>query len=72
VYEKTNVNGLYRESDSGAIVNRDLEALKQYKKTKQRTRMVDEHQARLDRMEKNLSEIHSILHDISERMTNDT
>lgn len=67
-YEKTEKKDLYRDTNTGALLNRNIDALNAYKKRKQQARMVQEHDERLARIEKNLNELHEILIDVAEKL----
>jgi len=60
-YQKTEITGVYRDADSGAFVNTDIEALKGYKKRKQSNKAVKRLDERLGHVESELNDIHSMM-----------
>jgi len=69
-YEPTEKTGMYRDTDSGAIVNRNNEALRAYRLKKQQTRMIEDHHDKIQRMEKSLESLEDSLTDIKEILLN--
>ena len=65
---KTEVEGLYRDTSTNAIVNRDTSALKAYKKRKESARRVDEIDNRCEKIERELTEIKSMMGEIIEKL----
>jgi hypothetical protein len=63
-YQKTEITGVYRDADSGAFVNTDIEALKGYKKRKQSNRIVKRLDERLVQVENELNNIHYMIEKI--------
>jgi DNA-binding transcriptional regulator PaaX len=61
MYEKTDKNGLYRDVNTGAVVNRDTEALKAYKLRKEQSRLVRENDKRISQIEQDISDIKNLL-----------
>jgi hypothetical protein len=49
--KKTEIPGLYKDESSGALINKNNEALHQYKKHKERDRKMKELEARIKRLE---------------------
>lgn len=68
MYEKTDQNGFYRDLNSGAIVNSDNNSLMAYKLKKQKANEFNELKSRQDSLEKDVSEIKSILTQILEKI----
>ena len=50
--EKTNIPGLYKDPESGALVNADKPALIAYKKRKEMFRRIQNLEARIEALEK--------------------
>lgn len=64
IYEKTDKPGLYRDLNSGAIVNRDLTSLEAYKRKKRQTEMISS-------LQDDIKEIKQILSDLTSKNNND-
>lgn len=64
-YEKTDKSGLYRDTHSGAIVNRDINALNAYKKKKANYVNMKNKQ---NKIEKELDEIKGVLNQIIQKL----
>lgn len=60
-YQKTEITGVYRDAESGAFINTDVEALKGYKKRKQSNKMVKRLDERLVHVENELNEVHRMM-----------
>lgn len=61
MYQKTELNGIYRDSSSGAFVNTDTEALRGYQRRKKANQEIQSMSKRLAEMEEELDKIHDIL-----------
>lgn len=58
--QKTNVPGIYKVCD-GILINKDDEGLKAYKTKKNKDRKLFEMESKIDKFEKELSEIKELL-----------
>lgn len=67
---KTELQGLFRDKSSGALVNRDGTGLDSYKKAKQRNRRISHLEKRFEMLEKKVinSLDHNLLQSILERL----
>jgi predicted transcriptional regulator len=63
MYEKTEKEGLVRDTTSGGIVNNDTAALKAYKLKKERSRITQENEKRITQIENDISEIKKLISD---------
>jgi predicted transcriptional regulator len=63
MYEKTEKEGLVRDTASGGIVNNDTAALKAYKLKKERSRITQENEKRITQIENDISEIKKLISD---------
>jgi hypothetical protein len=66
-YVKTDVEGLVKDPESGAILNISTDALEKYKKQKQNVLKVDLATQRLDKVENDLRDIKEMLHQLLKR-----
>lgn len=57
IYEKTDKPGLYRDLESGAIINRDLVSLEAYKKKKRQAEMISSLQDDIKEIKQILSQL---------------
>lgn len=57
IYEKTEKSGLYRDMNSGAIVNKDITALEAYNKKKKQAEMIHSLQDDIKEIKQILSQI---------------
>ena len=65
--EPTDRPDLVRDTSTGAIINRNAEALVAYKKRKAQARKVQELDNRMSNIEQSVSEIHSMLSQLMEQ-----
>jgi len=70
-YEQTEKTDYYRDMHSGAVVNRNYEALRAYKKQKARAQKVDNMDERFNHIESEMKEIKQMFRNIIERLEND-
>ena len=56
---KTDINGIYKDMDTGGLINKDNKALQGYKERKRQ-------QFRMNKMEREIKEIKSDVHSIKE------
>ena len=61
---KTEVEGIFRDTDNGALLNRDNDALKAYKKQKNRQVQME---TKIDKLETELSDIKNLLLQLVEK-----
>lgn len=64
---KTEIPGLYKDSRSGAVINKDNSALQAYKSKKHRERKIDEITQDVDNMKHDISEIKQLLKALVEK-----
>ena len=67
-YQKTEITGIYRDRESGAFVNTDVQALEGYKKRKKTNRMVRQLDTRLSHVENRLDQVYEMLDDIVKKI----
>jgi len=67
-YQKTEIPKVYRDPQSGALVNTDVKALEGYKKQKAANRRVKNLEQKQNEMERSMYEIKSLLHDVLEKL----
>lgn len=70
-YEQTEKAGLFRDTKTGAIINRDTKALHAYKKRKENAVRVKEHEEKIKRMEQSLSSLEANISEIKELLINE-
>jgi arginine repressor len=70
-YEPTDKSGMFKDQSTGAIVNRDLQALNAYKLKKKQNREFIEMQKRQESLESEVSEIKDMLKTILGKLDND-
>jgi peptidoglycan hydrolase CwlO-like protein len=61
---KTDVPGIYKSSE-GVLINKDNEALKAYKKRKEKERKIEELEQNVSAMKNDLEEIKNLLRGLS-------
>ncbi len=66
-YYKTDVEGLMKDPESGAVLNVDNNKLEAYKKQKSTFKMNMENNARITKVEKDLTEIKEMLSQLLKR-----
>jgi len=66
--KRTTYKNLYRDTESGAILNTDRSGLEAYKKRKQQAREFVNMKERQETMEKDMHEIKTLLHDVLEKL----
>jgi hypothetical protein len=59
--QKTVLQGVYRASDSNALINKDGQALKNYKKRKQQSRKINNHDERIAMLEQQVARLEELL-----------
>lgn len=64
---KTEVAGLYKDTNSGAVINKDNTALQAYKARKHRERQIDEISSDVDNMKHDIDEIKQLLKALVEK-----
>lgn len=67
-YEQTEKTDYYRDMSSGAVVNRNREALEAYKKRKNRAKQVDQMSERLSHIESEMTEIRSMFSEVLNKL----
>jgi hypothetical protein len=70
IYEKTDKAGLYRDMETGAIVNCDTTALEAYKKKKARFQEMSGIKARQEKIESDIGELKEMLTHLTTVITN--
>jgi len=70
-YEPTDKSAMFKDQSTGAIVNRDLQALNAYKLKKKQNREFIEMQKRQESLESEVSEIKDMLKTILGKLDND-
>lgn len=64
---KTEVEGIYRDTKNGALLNKDNDALSSYKKLKQKNRELEEMKDKVNKIETEMSDIKNILLQLVEK-----
>ena len=64
---KTEVAGLYKDTNSGAVINKDNTALRAYKARKNKERRIDEISVDVDNMKHDINEIKQLLKALVEK-----
>lgn len=64
---KTEVAGLYKDTNSGAVINKDNSSLKAYKLKKHRERKIKEITSDVDNMKNDITEIKQLLKALVEK-----
>lgn len=65
---KTEVEGIIRDNESGALLNSDNGALNSYKKRKQKNAEINRMKEEMDELKNDVSEIKSLLTKIAEKL----
>jgi len=65
---KTEVDGIIRDNESGALLNSDNGALNSYKKRKQKNAEINRIREEMDELKNDVSEIKSLLTKIAEKL----
>lgn len=69
-YEPTEKTNIYRDKESGALVNRNLEALRAYKLKKSQAKMLKDHNEKIAKMEESLSSLEKNMSEIKDILIN--
>ena len=62
---KTDIEGLYKDQESGGLINKDNEALQAYKKRKQRLRQTQTMELRIAKLEEEVSILKDKLNELT-------
>lgn len=65
---KTEVEGIYRDLSTGALINKDQSALEAYKKIKKKNSEIEEMKAKLNSLESDISSIKTLLLKLVEKV----
>ena len=65
---KTEVEGIYRDLSTGALINKDQSALEAYKKIKKKNSEIEEMKAKVNSLESDISEIKTLLLKLVEKV----
>jgi hypothetical protein len=65
---KTDVNGIVRDTTTGALLNTDLNGLQAYKKAKKKNAEIDDLKQKVNSIENDVSEIKNLLLKIVEKI----
>jgi hypothetical protein len=65
---KTDVNGIVRDTDTGALLNTDLSGLDAYKKAKKKNAEIDGLREKVNSIENDVTEIKNLLLKIVEKI----
>lgn len=65
---KTEINGIVRDTTNNALLNRDNDALNAYKKIKKKNLELEEMKNKVDNLDKEMSDVKSLLHKILEKI----
>lgn len=66
---KTEIEGIFRDTQNNALLNKDNESLNAYKKLKQRNAELEETKKKVNKLENDVSDIKNILLKIAEKIT---
>lgn len=65
---KTEVEGIYRDISTGALLNKDSSALEAYKKMKKKNSEIEEMKIKVNSLESDISEIKTLLLKLVEKV----
>ena len=65
---KTEISGIVRDTTNNALLNRDNDALKAYKKIKKKNLELEEMKNKVNNLDKEISDVKSLLHKILEKI----
>lgn len=65
---KTEVEGIYRDISTGALLNKDSSALEAYKKMKKKNSEIEEMKMKVNSLESDISEIKTLLLKLVEKV----
>jgi hypothetical protein len=68
VYVKTEVDGIFRDTNNQALLNRDNTSLEAYKKVRKKSLEMEEMKTKVNNLDKDVSEIKSMLTKILEKL----
>jgi hypothetical protein len=65
---KTEVEGIFRDTTNGALLNKDNMSLQAYKKIKQKNHEQEEMKQKVNKIESDISDIKSVLNILVEKL----
>lgn len=65
---KTEIEGIVRDTNNGALLNRDNASLQAYKKLKKKNFELQETQQKVNSLEKEVSEIKAMIREVLEKL----
>lgn len=65
---KTEIEGIFRDTTNGALLNRDNDRLNAYKKIKKKNAELEEMKNKVDNLDKEISDVKTLLHKILEKI----
>lgn len=66
---KTEVEGIYRDVNNGALLNKDNDALSAYKKMKQKNNELEQMKTKVNSLDEEIKEVKTLLTKILEKLS---
>lgn len=65
---KTEVEGIFRDTTNGALLNKDNDSLTAYKRIKQKNAELEETKRKVNKLENDVADIKSMMHKLLEKI----
>lgn len=66
---KTEIEGIYRDVNNGALLNKDNDALSAYKKMKQKNNELEQMKSKVNGLDEEIKEVKTLLTKILEKLS---
>ena len=66
---KTEIEGIYRDVNNGALLNKDNDALSAYKKMKQKNNELEQMKTKVNSLDEEIKEVKTLLTKILEKLS---
>lgn len=66
---KTEVEGIYRDVSTGALLNKDNDALSAYKKMKQKNNELEQMKSKVNSLDEEIKDVKNLLNQILEKLS---
>lgn len=66
---KTEVEGIYRDVNNGALLNKDNDALSAYKKMKQKNNELEQMKSKVNSLDQEIKDVKNLLTQILEKLS---
>lgn len=66
---KTEVEGIYRDTNNGALLNKDNSSLEAYKKLKQKNTEIEQMKSKVSNLDQEIKDVKNLLNQILEKLS---